>query len=134
MRLQGKVLAMQYHAMRLRTASARGHDLRLGRMIVKLQACEINYQLSALAVDVMGELGLLYYGSPLIRSHGAWQRRNMFDLGMIIGGGTAQIQKNIIADDSSLTDDHSHAVVNKKTLADLGSGMDFYAGEKAGGL
>jgi alkylation response protein AidB-like acyl-CoA dehydrogenase len=98
MRLQGKVLAMQYHAMRLLTASARGHDLRLGRMIVKLQACEINYQLSALAVDVMGELGLLYYGSPLIRSHGAWQRRNMFDLGMIIGGGTAQIQKNIIAE------------------------------------
>ena len=54
MRLQGRVLAMQYHAMRLLTASANGHDLRLGRMIVKLQACEINYQVSALAVDVMG--------------------------------------------------------------------------------
>jgi alkylation response protein AidB-like acyl-CoA dehydrogenase len=98
MQLQGKVLAMQYHGMRLLTAAAKGEDLRLARLIVKLQACEINFQLSTLAVDVMGELGLLYYGSPLIRSHGAWQRRYMFDLGMIIGGGTAQIQKNIIAE------------------------------------
>jgi alkylation response protein AidB-like acyl-CoA dehydrogenase len=98
MRLQGRVLAMQYHAMRLLTASAQGQDLPRSRAVVKLQACEINYQISALAVDVMGELGLLYYESPMIRSHGAWQRRNMFDLGMIIGGGTAQIQKNMIAE------------------------------------
>jgi alkylation response protein AidB-like acyl-CoA dehydrogenase len=98
MRLQGRALAMQYHGMRLLTDSAHGHDSGLARMIVKLQACELNYQLSALAVDVMGELGLLYYDSPLSRSHGVWQKRNMFDLGMIIGGGTAQIQKNIIAE------------------------------------
>jgi alkylation response protein AidB-like acyl-CoA dehydrogenase len=98
MTLQGKVLAMQYHGMRLLTAASRQQDLRLPRLIVKLQACEINHQLSALAVDVMGELGLLYRDSPLSRSHGAWQTRYMFDLGMIIGGGTAQIQKNIIAE------------------------------------
>jgi alkylation response protein AidB-like acyl-CoA dehydrogenase len=96
--LQGKVLAMQYHGMRLLTASSRGEDLRLERLIVKLQACEINHQLAALAVDALGELGLLYRDSPLSRSHGAWQTRYMFDLAMIIGGGTAQIQKNIIAE------------------------------------
>jgi alkylation response protein AidB-like acyl-CoA dehydrogenase len=98
MRLQGKVLAMQYHGMRLLTASAHKQDPGLARMVVKLQACEINYQLSALAVDVMGELGLLSAESPLCRSYGVWPKRNMFDLGMIIGGGTAQIQKNIIAE------------------------------------
>ena len=98
MRLQGKVLAMQYHGMRLLTASAQGQDPGLARMVVKLQACEINYQLSELAVDVMGELGLLSPESPLCRSHGVWQKRNLFDLGMIIGGGTAQIQKNVIAE------------------------------------
>ena len=98
MRLQGQVLAMQYHGMRLLTASAQGQDPGLARMIVKLRACEINYQLSALAVDVSGELGILAAGSPLARSHGVWQKRNLFDLGMIIGGGTAQIQKNIIAE------------------------------------
>ena len=98
MRLQGQVLAMQYHGLRLLTASAHEQDPGLARMIVKLRATEINYQLSALAVDVMGELGLLTAESPLARSHGVWSKRNMFDLGMIIGGGTAQIQKNIIAE------------------------------------
>ena len=29
---------------------------------------------------------------------GEWQQRYMYDLGLIIGGGTAQIQKNIIAE------------------------------------
>jgi alkylation response protein AidB-like acyl-CoA dehydrogenase len=98
MKLQGQVLAMQYHGMRLLTASAQGQDLGLARMIVKFRATEINYQLSELAVDAMGEPGLLNPESPLARSHGVWQKRNLFDIGMIIGGGTAQIQKNIIAE------------------------------------
>ena len=32
------------------------------------------------------------------REDGAWQWNYMFQLGLIIGGGTAQIQKNIIAE------------------------------------
>jgi alkylation response protein AidB-like acyl-CoA dehydrogenase len=96
--LQGKVMAMQYHGLRLLTASSKQQDLRLPRLIVKLQATELNHQLAALAVDVLGEVGMLYKDSPLARANGAWQTRYMFDLGMIIGGGTAQIQKNIIAE------------------------------------
>jgi len=98
MRLQARVMAMKYHAMRLLSATAAGQDIPLARLIVKLQTCELNYQLSALAVDAMGELGLLLPDSAEVRSHGTWPRRNMFDIGMIIGGGTAQIQKNIIAE------------------------------------
>lgn len=98
MQLQGKALAMKYHGMRLLTASANGTDLGIGRMIVKLQACELNQQISTLAVDAMGDMGLLYGESPKARAGGVWQKRFMFDLGMIIGGGTAQIQKNIIAE------------------------------------
>jgi len=98
MQLQGRVLAMQYHGMRLLSASAKGDEPGLPRLLVKLQTCEINFQLSALAVDVMGEMGLLTADSEEARSHGVWPRRNMFDIGMIIGGGTAQIQKNIIAE------------------------------------
>src|SRR3546814_15671665 len=46
----------------------------------------------------MGELGILYHHSPRERDGGAWQWSYMFQLGLIIGGGTAQIQKNIIAE------------------------------------
>ncbi|MDO8423444.1 MAG: acyl-CoA dehydrogenase family protein [Parvibaculum sp.] len=96
--LQSRVLAMQFHGLRLLTASSKGEDAGLARLIVKLQGCEINHQLAALAIDALGELGVLYGNSPHLRAHGSWQHRYMFDLGLIIGGGTAQIQKNIISE------------------------------------
>jgi alkylation response protein AidB-like acyl-CoA dehydrogenase len=98
MRLQGRALSMKYHGLRLLTAAAQGAEPVLARQIVKLQATELNHQIATLAIDVMGDLGLLYDGSPHARANGTWQKRFMFDLGMIIGGGTAQIQKNIIAE------------------------------------
>ena len=43
-------------------------------------------------------LGILYEDSAYLRDHGAWQREYMHYLGLIIGGGTSQIQKNIISE------------------------------------
>lgn len=98
MQLQGRVLAMKFNGLRLLTAATKGEDAGLARLIVKLEGCELNHQLAAFAIDVLGELGVLYGDSPHLRAHGGWQRMYMFDLGLIIGGGTAQIQKNIIAE------------------------------------
>ncbi len=98
MRLQGQVLAMKYNGLRLLSAQLAGEAAGLAGLIVKLQGCELNHQLAALAIDALGELGVLYGASPHLRSGGSWQQRYMFDLGLIIGGGTAQIQKNIIAE------------------------------------
>ena len=52
----------------------------------------------ALAIDAMREYGVLRRGSHQVRDDGAWQSQYMFTLGLIIGGGTAQIQKNIISE------------------------------------
>ena len=98
MQLQARVLAMQFHGLRLLTAASKKEDPGIARLIVKLQGCEINHQLAALAIDALGEIGVLYGDSPHLRAHGSWQHRYMFDLGLIIGGGTAQIQKNIISE------------------------------------
>jgi alkylation response protein AidB-like acyl-CoA dehydrogenase len=98
MQMQARVLAMKFNGLRLVTAQLAGESPGLAALIVKLQGCEINHQLAALAIDALGELGVLYDSSPHLRDHGIWQQRYMFDLGLIIGGGTAQIQKNIIAE------------------------------------
>jgi alkylation response protein AidB-like acyl-CoA dehydrogenase len=98
MKLQAKVFAMRYNGMRLLSGGLRGEVPMMARLIVKLQGCELNHQLAALAIDALGELGILYNRSPRVRQRGDWQRKYMFDLGLIIGGGTAQIQKNIIAE------------------------------------
>ncbi len=96
--LQSRVLAMQNHGLRLLTHSIKGENPGLARLIVKLQGCELNHQLASFAIDILGELGALYGNSPYLRDQGAWQFKYMFDLGLIIGGGTAQIQKNIISE------------------------------------
>lgn len=98
LKLQARMLSMKFNGMRVLTHNLKGEEPGLPRWIVKLQGCELNHQMAAMAIDIMGELGILYDGSPYIRDHGMWQHRYMLDLGLIIGGGTAQIQKNIIGE------------------------------------
>jgi alkylation response protein AidB-like acyl-CoA dehydrogenase len=98
LKLQARTHAMEYHGLRLLTAGLKGEDPGVARLIVKLMGCELNHQLAAFAIDALGELGMLYAGSPHLRNQGNWQSSYMFDLGLIIGGGTAQIQKNIISE------------------------------------
>jgi len=98
LKLQSEVLAMQFNGLRLLTSSLQKKSTGMARLIVKLKGCELNHQLAALAIDCYGELGILYHRSSRLRDRGEWQRMYMFDLGLIIGGGTAQIQKNIISE------------------------------------
>jgi alkylation response protein AidB-like acyl-CoA dehydrogenase len=98
MQLQARVFAMKFNGLRLVTAAMAGESAGLAGLVVKLQGCELNHQIAALAIDALGELGILYHDGPHLRAKGAWQRNYMFDLGLIIGGGTAQIQKNIISE------------------------------------
>jgi alkylation response protein AidB-like acyl-CoA dehydrogenase len=98
MQLQARVFAMKFNGLRLLTSAMTGEPAGLAGLIVKLQGCELNHQIAALAIDALGELGVLYHDGPHLRAKGSWQRNYMFDLGLIIGGGTAQIQKNIISE------------------------------------
>ena len=98
MRLQARVLAMKSHGMRMLTASLKQEPPGVAGLVVKLQNCQLSFDLAALALDVMGELGALYDHTKYERERGFWQAYSMFSLGLIIGGGTAQIQKNIIAE------------------------------------
>ena len=99
MKLEGRVLAMQYNDMRLLSAKInKNQDVRLAKMIVKLIGTELRHEIECLGIDVMGEIGLSYGDNPHIRGKGSWQYQYMFYLGLIIGGGTSQIQKNIISE------------------------------------
>lgn len=99
MALQGKVLAFQSHSLRVLSSKINPkQDVKLGKMIQKLYGTELRHELEGFAIDIMGEIGTLYENSPLIRDGGSWQFIYMYYLGLIIGGGTNQIQKNIIAE------------------------------------
>ena len=98
MKLQARALSMKHHGMRMLTCSLKGESPGVAGLVVKLQNCQLNFDMAKLALDVMGELGALYDHSKYEREQGYWQAHSMFSLGLIIGGGTAQIQKNIIAE------------------------------------
>lgn len=97
-RLQAEVAAMQANSLRIMSARLKKERAGMAGLIVKLQGCELNHELARLAIDTLGELGILYEDSPYLKDNGSWQWRYMYDLGLIIGGGTAQIQKNIISE------------------------------------
>ena len=98
MKIQGRVMALSHNDMRLLSARINHKDAGLARMIVKLQGTELRHELEQLGIDALGELGLAYGKNPHLRDHGNWQTHYMYYLGLIIGGGTSQIQKNIIAE------------------------------------
>ena len=70
MKLQARVLSMKHHAMRMLTCSLKGESPGVAGLIVKLQNCQLNFDMAALAIDVMGELGVLYDHSKYERERG----------------------------------------------------------------
>ena len=99
LKIQGKVIAFQSHSLRVLSSKLNpGQDVKIAKMIQKLVGTELRHELEGLGIDIMGELGTLYEDSPHLRDGGSWQFTYMYFLGLIIGGGTSQIQKNIISE------------------------------------
>ena len=99
LKIQGRVLAQQSNSLRILSGQInKDQNTSMARLVTKLQGTELRHELEALAIDAMGELGTLYENSPHLRDNGSWQMSYMYFLGLIIGGGTSQIQKNIISE------------------------------------
>ena len=88
---------MKNHHVSSRIAT-RGRSTRASTNIRRRKRAKAQTELEGFAIDIMGEIGTLYEQSPLLRDGGSWQFIYMYFLGLIIGGGTSQIQKNIISE------------------------------------
>ena len=66
-------------------------------LLVKLSATELSHDIHSLGVDVLGEFGALYDES-LYQNDRDWQKGFLSSFVGIIGGGSANIQKNIISE------------------------------------
>ena len=100
--LEGYVRAHQYSGYFQLTRAARGRDPGRIQMMNKLSATNINQLVSKIALDLIGDDGLL---EPRLArreeapsANAAWVGQYMGSLGMAIAGGTANIQRNIIAE------------------------------------
>jgi alkylation response protein AidB-like acyl-CoA dehydrogenase len=96
--LQIRVEAMRYHSMRQLTDQIQGRTPGIEAMINKLVGTELNHDLATAAMEVMGDYSMLARGEEAALDSAFWPYEWMFSLGLVIGGGTSHIQKNIIAE------------------------------------
>jgi alkylation response protein AidB-like acyl-CoA dehydrogenase len=67
-------------------------------MMNKLVGTEFRRRLSRFAVSLQGAGAPFYMGDPDAAAGGHWQRHYMNAFSATIGGGTSQIQKNILGE------------------------------------
>jgi alkylation response protein AidB-like acyl-CoA dehydrogenase len=93
-----RVEAMKLHSYRQLTDAIKGRSPGIAASVNKLVSTELNHEITALAMEVLGSYATLSKTSPRAIDRAIWPWEFMFTMGMIIGGGTSQIQKNIIAE------------------------------------
>ncbi len=101
LRLQGEMLAWKAHSLRLLTEAAQGVDSGVKRMIIKYGGTMLGFRLASLAVDALGAVGLPFESAGEDAEDDdatTWNIDYMYDVGLMIGGGSNNIQKNIIAE------------------------------------
>jgi alkylation response protein AidB-like acyl-CoA dehydrogenase len=90
--------AIRLNLARLRVPALHG-DHPLGIMLMtKLVVTEFRRRLSRFAVSLQGEDGKLFAGDPDAFHDGDWQRHYMNAYSSTIGGGTSQVQLNILGE------------------------------------
>jgi alkylation response protein AidB-like acyl-CoA dehydrogenase len=93
-----RVETMKLEAYRQLTDALRGRPAGISASVNKLVTTELNHDLARAALEILGSYGPLDRRAKRVRDRGVWPLDFMFSLGLIIGGGTSQIQKNIISE------------------------------------
>jgi alkylation response protein AidB-like acyl-CoA dehydrogenase len=96
--LEAKVLANKYHGYRMLTMQARNQEAGLAGLVGKLYGTTLGYEVARLAMDLLGDRGMLAPGEPTAPAMGMFLTAYMWSLGVLIAGGTANIQRNVIAE------------------------------------
>jgi alkylation response protein AidB-like acyl-CoA dehydrogenase len=101
--LEGYILAHEYSGYRQLTCAARGENPGPVSLMNKLVSTNIHNKLAGLAIDLVGDAALLSPGAGEgmyrgLREAAGWVNHYMYSLGIAIAGGTANIQRNVIAE------------------------------------
>jgi alkylation response protein AidB-like acyl-CoA dehydrogenase len=93
-----RVETRRLEAHRQLTDTLRGRRPGIAASVNKLVTCELNHDLARAALEITGPAGWLARTDADAPDGGLWPLDFLFALGLVIGGGTAQVQKNIIAE------------------------------------
>ena len=100
--LEGYVQAHKYSGYRQLTKDAKGESAGILTLQMKLFSTNIGHDVARLAMDLLGSEGLRSAGDSHLgtepRDAQSWIGRYMYSLGIAVAGGTANIQRNVIAE------------------------------------
>ena len=97
-RIDTRIEAMRLNGQRFLTSQLRGKELGSETSINKLHRAQLEIELGELALEIQGSAGALDVGSDEAPDGGRWQRFALSWAEVVIGGGTPNIQRNIIAE------------------------------------
>jgi alkylation response protein AidB-like acyl-CoA dehydrogenase len=93
-----EIEGLRYLGFRTLSAQIAGRPLGAGASVGKLFASQLRQRMADLALQVEGPLAQLAKRSPHVVDRGRWVAAYFDALGHSIGGGTAEIQRNTIAE------------------------------------
>ncbi|MBW2237316.1 MAG: acyl-CoA dehydrogenase family protein [Deltaproteobacteria bacterium] len=96
--IETRIQAMRMSGLRFLTKQLRGEPLGSETSVNKLIRAQLEVELGDFAVDLQGAAGSLVAGAEAVADGGRWQRMALSWPEVVIGGGTPNIQKNIIAE------------------------------------
>lgn len=96
-RLHIETEIMRFMNLQMLSKVARGESPGLETSLVKQFWSELSQALGEASVQALGSHGILLRGSRHVRGAGRFVQRMLFSRAATIAGGTAEIQKNIIA-------------------------------------
>ncbi len=100
--IEGAVAAHKYAGYYQLTKSSRGESPGLMQMMNKLNSTNIGHEIAKLALDLLEDDGLMGGGDrtagAMPSGADAWISQYMWSLGIAVAGGTANIQRNVIAE------------------------------------
>jgi hypothetical protein len=95
-RADARIEAMRLNGLRLLTQQLKGENAGAETSVNKLQRAALEVELGELALEIEGGAGVL--DKDAAPEKGKWQRMALSWPEVVIGGGTPNIQKNIIAE------------------------------------
>jgi len=97
-RMETMIEAMRLTGLRFLTRQLRGEEVGAETSVNKLLRAELEVETGRLALEIEGRFGGLAKGSPDVIDGGRWQHQMLSWPAYVIGGGTPNIQKNVIAE------------------------------------
>jgi alkylation response protein AidB-like acyl-CoA dehydrogenase len=95
---ESRIESMRLNGLRYLTKQIKGEPLSSETSVNKLHRALLEIDMSDFAIDILGHAGLQLGGQDDAVDHGRWATAALSWPDVVIGGGTPNIQKNIVAE------------------------------------